>query len=99
MAIDYVGMMKHEADMIPTGAPERADHLMSDEALEAFLTALPPCPGLPSTDEEIAASVARARADVAAGRVHSHAVVGEWLTTWGQAGRKPFKEWLTKRDG
>lgn len=63
------------------------------------LSHLPPCPGIPYTDEEVAASIARARADVAAGRVHSNAIVGEWLLTWGKPGRKPFKEWLADRHG
>ncbi len=44
-----------------------------------------------------AASLARARADVAAGRVHDHAVVGEWLLTWGEPDFKPFREWLAAR--
>ena len=45
------------------------------------------------------AAIARARADYAAGRYHDHAVVGEWLKTWGTRDRKPFKEWLAARDG
>lgn len=40
------------------------------------------------------ASIARARADIAAGRVHDHATVSAWLMTWGKPGRKPFREWL-----
>lgn len=50
-------------------------------------------------DAALAADLARAEADVAAGRVHSHEVVGEWLKTWGTPGRLPFKEWLARRDG
>lgn len=46
-----------------------------------------------------AAAIARAREDVAAGRVHDHAIVGAWLKTWGSAGYKPFWEWLADRDG
>jgi predicted transcriptional regulator len=46
-----------------------------------------------------AAAIARARADVAAGRVHSHEVVKEWLMTWGKPGRLPFREWLAARNG
>jgi predicted transcriptional regulator len=49
--------------------------------------------------EAIAAADARAEADIVAGRVHSHQIVGEWLATWGKPGRLPFKEWLAKRDG
>jgi predicted transcriptional regulator len=49
--------------------------------------------------EAEAASIARARADIAAGRVHSHAVVKEWLLTWGTSERRPFREWLAARNG
>ena len=49
--------------------------------------------------EAEAAAIRRARADVAAGRVHSHEIVKEWLTTWGKPGRLPFKEWLAARNG
>lgn len=45
------------------------------------------------------AAVVRARADAAAGRVHDHAVVGDWLKTWGKPDRKPFREWLAARNG
>lgn len=41
-----------------------------------------------------AASIARARADVAAGRVYSHEVVSRWLKTWGDDDFRPFDEWL-----
>ena len=99
MAIAYVSVMKHDADMIPTGVPDDAGHLMSDEALDAYLMALPPCPGLPSTDEEIKAAEARARADFAAGRYYDHKVVGEWLKTWGKPDFVPFKEWIVIRNG
>ncbi|KQT32898.1 antitoxin [Sphingomonas sp. Leaf412] len=51
-------------------------------------------------DEEAdAASIARARADIAAGRYHDHEVVAEWLKTWGKPGRLPFREWLAARNG
>ncbi|WP_236552974.1 hypothetical protein [Sphingomonas sp. 8AM] len=50
-------------------------------------------------ESALAADLARAEADVAAGRVHSHAIVGEWLKTWGKPGRLPVKEWLARRDG
>jgi predicted transcriptional regulator len=46
-----------------------------------------------------AASLARARADVAAGRYHDHAVVSEWLGTWGSPDYLPFHQWLATRDG
>lgn len=44
--------------------------------------------------EAIAASDARARADLAAGRCYDHETVSRWLRTWGTPDRKPFKEWL-----
>ncbi|MES2755498.1 MAG: antitoxin [Pseudomonadota bacterium] len=49
--------------------------------------------------EAEAAAIARARAAVAAGDVHPHETVGEWLKTWGRPGRLPSKEWLARRDG
>ncbi|WP_277978583.1 antitoxin [Sphingomonas phyllosphaerae] len=36
------------------------------------------------------ASVARARADLAAGRVYSHEEVVAWLKTWGTDAYRPF---------
>ena len=85
--------MKHEAKM----AKPVAD--MSEDELTDWLCALPPAPGLASTDEQEAAADERARADIAAGRVYPHAIVREWLMTWGLPGRKPFKEWLAARHG
>ena len=70
---------------------------MSEDEFTDWLCALAPPPGLPATGEEIAASDARALADLAAGRVYPNAVIGEWLTTCGKPGRKPFKEWLAAR--
>jgi predicted transcriptional regulator len=46
-----------------------------------------------------AASLARARADVAAGRVHDHAIVSEWLATWTSPDYMPFHQWLAARNG
>lgn len=45
--------------------------------------------------EAEAASLARARADVAAGRVVDHAEVAKWLKTWGTEDEYPMpREWL-----
>lgn len=45
--------------------------------------------------EAEAASIARARADIAAGRVISHKNMVAWLKTWGTEDRKPLpREWL-----
>lgn len=52
----------------------------------------------PDPDVEAAAD-ARGLADVAAGRVHSHAIVSEWLKSWTGPDYKPFHEWLADRDG
>lgn len=50
-------------------------------------------------EEEDAASLARAEADIVAGRVYSHAIVAEWMETWGKPGRTSFREWLAQRGG
>ncbi len=46
-----------------------------------------------------AVSIARARADVAAGRVYPHTVVAEWMESWDKPGRTTFKQWLASRHG
>lgn len=46
-----------------------------------------------------AASLARARADIAAGRGVDHAVVRQWLLTWGKPGRVSFEDWLAAQNG
>lgn len=57
--------------------------------------------GISDHEDDIAeaASIARARADVAAGRVYPHAIVAEWMETWAKPGQTTFKEWLAQRDG
>lgn len=75
------------------------DRTEEERAIDARIAVMPPCPGIPSTDEDVAAAIERARADVAAGRVHSHDVVKEWLTTWGDADYEPFHDWLARRNG
>ncbi len=72
---------------------------MSDDEFDAYMATLPPAPGIRHVDdlEADAEDDARALADLAAGRVYPHAIVGEWLSTWGKPGRKPFKEWLAQR--
>lgn len=52
----------------------------------------------PDSEADLAASIARARADVEAGRVYDHAVVARWLKTWGTPDRKPFHEWLAQTE-
>lgn len=53
----------------------------------------------PRGDRVDAAMIARAREELAAGIGVEHAVVGEWLKTWGTPSRKPFKEWLAAWNG
>ena len=87
--------MTHQPAEFQRRTPGNADGAWDDDALDAFLDALPPCPGLPTTEEEIAESLARARADVAAGRVVPHEEVAKWLATWGTEDEKPMpREWL-----
>jgi hypothetical protein len=70
-----------------------------ERRLEALIASLPPCPGLPSTPEEIAASDAAAEEDIAAGRVVPHSVVREWLDSWRNSEYRSFEEWFAERDG
>ena len=53
----------------------------------------------PFEDRVDAEMIMLARAELAAGIGVEHAVVGEWLKTWGSPDRKPFKEWLAAWDG
>ncbi|MES2336923.1 MAG: hypothetical protein V4537_02360 [Pseudomonadota bacterium] len=71
-----------------------------DARIDALLASLPPAPGIKHIDDDdIERDIAGALADVAAGRFYSHAVVSEWLMTWGETGQKSFKDWLADRDG
>lgn len=75
--------------------PENA----TDAELEAWLEALPPCPGIGfADDEDDDPTDAEIEADIAAGRVYDHAVVAEWLKTWGTSDRRSFKDWLAAQD-
>jgi hypothetical protein len=69
---------------------------MSEEEFTDSLCALPP----PREEDELdlEESVARARADMAAGRYYSHELVGEWLKTPGDAQLLPIEEWLARRN-
>ncbi len=49
--------------------------------------------------EPLATLVAKARVDYAADLGVDHAVVSEWLKTWGQADCRPFEDWLAAWDG
>lgn len=49
-------------------------------------------------EDAAAASIARARADVAAGRTVPHKEVAKWLETWGTPEEgPPPPEWLTRK--
>ncbi len=72
---------------------------MSADEFDAWMSTLPPAPGIRHIDEDDAEDDARALADFEAGRFHDHAVVGQWLKTWGRPDHKPFKEWLADQDG
>jgi len=82
--------MKHAA--IPSPDDE------SDDALSRYVIGLPLCPDIPATDEEVRAIEEASRADIAAGRVHDGAIVGEWIATISLPGFKPFDEWLAERN-
>ena len=56
-------------------------------------------PGIGHFEDVDSESEARALADFEAGRYHDHAIVSQWLKTWGTPGYKPFGEWLAARDG
>jgi acyl-CoA synthetase (NDP forming) len=76
---------------------------MSEDEFDAWMEALPPPPGIKHVDDDDedadAEDDASAMADLAAGRCHDHAVVGQWLQTWGMPDWKPFKDWLAEQDG
>ncbi len=83
--------MKHE----PVIAKPIAE--MPENELGAWMLSLPPAPGIRHIDD--AEDDARALEDLAAGRVHDHAVVARWLLTAGDSDWKPFREWLAGQDG
>lgn len=68
---------------------------MSEDEFTAWLSALPPAPGIRHADEEDEEGDAQALADVAAGRVVPHEKVVEWLRTVGTPDHRPMpREWL-----
>lgn len=81
--------------------PQKPPRILRPNPRDRYNDAVKHEPGIfeqPNPEAEDA-SIARARADIAAGRYHDQAIVHEWLETWGQPGRLPFREWLAKRDG
>jgi len=79
-------------------APSKPVAEMSDEEFSEWLCMLPPCPGIRSIDDDDSEEDARIEADIAAGRVYPHSLVGEWLKTAGSPEWKSFQEWLAIRD-
>ena len=56
-------------------------------------------PAISASVEQQSDAEARALADYRAGRYWDHAIVSEWLKTWGKPDRRSFQDWLTERDG
>ncbi|GAA0666495.1 hypothetical protein FHT00_000005 [Sphingomonas insulae] len=79
--------------------PPKALADMSEGEISDWLASLPPAPGIRHGDDPDTRSEERALADYAAGRVHSHATVSQWLRTCGTPDHRPFREWLTRHDG
>lgn len=81
--------------------PSPADDVagMDDAAFDAWMEALGPAPGIRHVDDDDPEGDAQAEADIAAGRVYPHEIVGKWLKTWGDSDYKPFKEWLADQSG
>ena len=74
---------------------------MSEDEFDAWMSALPPAPGIRHVDDldADAEDDALALEDLAASRCYDHAIVGRWLLTAGEADWKPFGEWLADQDG
>ena len=86
--------MKHVPSNFAPGVPKLAENA-TDEAFEAWMEALPPCPGIRSIDDDDDDDIAQARADIKAGRGVPHEQVAAWLRTWGTPDEKPMPpEWL-----
>ncbi len=90
--------MKHDPADFSHRKPHPAVQDELDQRVDALLAVLPPCPGLPSTDKEIAEADDRARADVAAGRCHDSTIIQEWLDTQ-PSHQSSFGDWITARNG
>ena len=55
---------------------------------------------LPPSERPVAREmIERAKEGFSSGVGVDHSVVSAWLRTWGQVGRRPFKEWLAAWDG
>ena len=74
---------------------------MSDSEFDAWLSSLPPAPGIKHVDEDDDADedFDDIEAAIADGRAFPHEVVAAWLKTWGQPEQKPFKDWLADQNG
>ena len=71
----------------------------ADEEFDAWMEALPPCPGILYVDDDDEEGEAAALAELEAEGGVPHAIVAEWLKTWGKPGRLPFDDWFAARNG
>ena len=74
-----------------------ADDARSVEADDEFQIELVDIADLPEEewDDELRATIAKAEADIAAGRYATHAEVSKWLETWGTPDFGPApRPWL-----
>ena len=80
------------------GAPSRDGE---DARLDAYIASLPPAPGIKSVDDPFddEDDIGDLDTAIAEGRAFPHAVVRQWLKTWGQPDCKPFEEWLADQNG
>lgn len=93
----YVGGMKHEPSPLRAEVPKLpAD--ATDEDLEEWLCALPPCPGIGFADDDDADEDAEIDGEIAAQDWVPHEIVVEWLAIRREPGRLSFDEWLAARN-
>ncbi|HEX8554694.1 MAG TPA: hypothetical protein VF695_08305, partial [Sphingomonas sp.] len=71
----------------------------SDVEFDAWMSMLPPAPGIRHTDNDDSDMEAHVESDAAAGRVYDHAIVSRWLRTAGEPNWRPFGEWIAAQDG
>lgn len=72
---------------------------MSEDEVTAWLSSLPPAPGIRHVDDYEAEDDLHALQDYKAGRVYDHATVSRWLRSCSGARHRRFKDWLAEQDG
>jgi len=90
--------MKHAPSPLRPDVPKLPSDA-TDAAFDAWMEALPPCPGIRSIDEDDAEGEAASLAEFEAGGGVPHAIVAEWLKTWGCEDSQSFREWYASRNG